>query len=201
MAKTFSMADARRMSLSSFLVLCSSLLLFLGPAVHAQEDEEDTLVITGTVTSLDLDDPAPTDESYYQTPETTITVNTTDEDVTATETITGTESLYTTTSDDVVLIIGSEKTSALAENATITGNATRTTDSTPLPTNTRPCNGYPEFCERKYSNITEVGAHNSPFVRQGNMASNQELDVVSQLNDGIRMRRSPWDFCKESGRG
>ena len=178
------------MSLSTFLIFCSSLLVLLGRAVLAQEDEEGTLVITGTVTSLELDDPAPTDESYYQTPETTITVNTTDGDVTGTETITGTESLYTTTSDDLVLIVGSEKTSTMAENATLTGNATQTTESTPLPTNTRPCNGYPEFCERKYSNITEVAAHNSPFVRQGNLASNQELDVVTQLNDGIRMRKS-----------
>ncbi|KAK2839163.1 hypothetical protein FQN49_006409 [Arthroderma sp. PD_2] len=57
----------------------------------------------------------------------------------------------------------------------------------PLPTNTRPCNGYPEFCARSYSNITQVAAHNSPFVRPGNIASNQELEVVTQLNDGIRM--------------
>jgi hypothetical protein len=55
-----------------------------------------------------------------------------------------------------------------------------------VPTNTRPCNNYPEFCDRKYSNITEVGAHNSPFVRQGSAAANQQLGVIDQLNDGIR---------------
>ncbi|KAI9678101.1 MAG: hypothetical protein M1817_006045 [Caeruleum heppii] len=55
------------------------------------------------------------------------------------------------------------------------------------PTNTQPCNNYPEFCSRKYSNITEVCAHNAMFVRPGNAASNQELPLEDQLNDGIRM--------------
>ena len=32
-----------------------------------------------------------------------------------------------------------------------------------------------------------VAAHNSPFSIKGNVASNQELDVTTQLNDGIRM--------------
>jgi hypothetical protein len=50
------------------------------------------------------------------------------------------------------------------------------------------CNGYIELCDRKYSNITMVAAHNSPFVELANIASNQIYDVVTQLNDGIRMR-------------
>lgn len=37
------------------------------------------------------------------------------------------------------------------------------TASVAAPTNTQPCNNYPEFCNRKYSNITEVCAHNSAF--------------------------------------
>jgi hypothetical protein len=32
-----------------------------------------------------------------------------------------------------------------------------------------------------------VAAHNSPFVRPNNAASNQRLDVIQQLNDGVRM--------------
>lgn len=74
--------------------------------------------------------------------------------------------------------------------ATITGNfsttASSTTISAPTATNTQPCNNYVEFCERKYSNITVVGCHNSPFVRLGNVAANQEYDVTAQLNDGAR---------------
>ncbi|KAI9811622.1 MAG: hypothetical protein M1827_005371 [Pycnora praestabilis] len=85
-------------------------------------------------------------------------------------------------------------TTASVINGTKTSNATATTSgnststaTAQTPTNTQPCNNWPEFCERKYSNITEVCAHNSPFVRPGNAASNQELSVLSQLNDGIRM--------------
>jgi hypothetical protein len=65
-------------------------------------------------------------------------------------------------------------------------NATGTSTST-QPTNTTPCNGYAEFCNRKYSNITMVAAHNSPFVQPNNVAANQDYGVIAQLNDGIRM--------------
>lgn len=57
----------------------------------------------------------------------------------------------------------------------------------PQPTNTQPCNQYPEFCTRKYSNITYVAAHNSPFTNPNNAAANQQLSVTQQLDDGIRM--------------
>jgi len=53
--------------------------------------------------------------------------------------------------------------------------------------NTQPCNSYPEFCNRKYSNITEVCAHNSAFAIPNNAGSNQALGIVDQLNDGVRM--------------
>lgn len=82
-----------------------------------------------------------------------------------------------------------DETLVVDRNATTTGterNSTSTSTSA-QPTNTQPCNNFPEFCERRYSNITEVCAHNSPFFRKGSAASNQELGVISQLNDGIRM--------------
>lgn len=73
----------------------------------------------------------------------------------------------------------------------ITGASSRTSSSTtssaPLATNTVPCNNYPEFCSRKYSNITEVCAHNSAFSIKDNAASNQVLSIADQLNDGVRM--------------
>lgn len=72
--------------------------------------------------------------------------------------------------------------------STIGGNfsSTTSTTATPTVTNTRPCNNYPEFCGRKYSNITEIGCHNSPFVTPNNIAANQQYDVTAQLNDGVR---------------
>ncbi|EGE06742.1 hypothetical protein TEQG_05737 [Trichophyton equinum CBS 127.97] len=99
------------------------------------------------------------------------------------------DSFYTTTSASYTLLVGSHTTSTVTANeTTLSGNATATeTSREPQPTNTRPCNGYAEFCARSYGNITQVAAHNSPFVRPGNIASNQELDVLTQLNDGIRM--------------
>lgn len=60
----------------------------------------------------------------------------------------------------------------------------------PLPSNTQPCNGQLEFCTRSYGNITYVGAHNSPFVMENNIAANNNFDVTVQLDDGIRMRTS-----------
>lgn len=75
-------------------------------------------------------------------------------------------------------------TGAPQNSSTATGTST---SSSERPTNTQPCNGYPEFCERSYSNITQIAAHNSPFNIRGNVASNQYFDVTTQLNDGIRM--------------
>ena len=79
-------------------------------------------------------------------------------------------------------------TGSISSSTSITtaGNFSQTTSGPAEPTNTQPCNNYVELCSRKYSNITFVGAHNSPFVRPGNTASNQELSVSVQLNDGIR---------------
>jgi hypothetical protein len=51
------------------------------------------------------------------------------------------------------------------------------------------CNGRAEFCERKYGNITFVGAHDSfaasvnPFA----LSRTQEVDVATQLRMGVRL--------------
>lgn len=47
------------------------------------------------------------------------------------------------------------------------------------------CNGNAALCDRKYSNITFIGAHNSPFVGIG-PADNQLTSVSSQLSKGVR---------------
>ncbi|PGH16026.1 hypothetical protein AJ79_02006 [Helicocarpus griseus UAMH5409] len=47
------------------------------------------------------------------------------------------------------------------------------------------CNGRAEYCNRRYSDISFIGAHNSPFV--GYLPQhNQEISVTTQLNLGIR---------------
>ncbi|OJJ94703.1 hypothetical protein ASPACDRAFT_5634, partial [Aspergillus aculeatus ATCC 16872] len=88
-----------------------------------------------------------------------------------TATATGT----TTTTDTAVQLSG---TRVMTSSST----ATATTGA-----NSQPCNGYAEFCERKYSNITMVTAHNSPFVKKNNVAANQAYPVRTQLDDGVRM--------------
>ena len=47
------------------------------------------------------------------------------------------------------------------------------------------CNGHAELCGRTYSNVSQVGTHDSPFV--GTLPSdNQAKSVTDQLNAGIR---------------
>ncbi|KAJ6048834.1 uncharacterized protein N7446_011517 [Penicillium canescens] len=100
----------------------------------------------------------------------------------------GNQTVLSTTTDSITLLTGGGGTTTLGNNSMNATATTATNTATKSPVvNTRPCNGYPEFCTKKYSNITMVTAHNSPFVRQNNVAANQALDVTSQLNDGIRM--------------
>lgn len=86
-----------------------------------------------------------------------------------------------TTTQEVTAIVG-QSPSTDSSN----GTASATSTPRPSPTNTQPCNGYVEFCQRRFSNISMVVAHNSPFVRPHNAASNQDYPVLNQLNDGIR---------------
>jgi hypothetical protein len=94
----------------------------------------------------------------------------------------GTISANSTSTDLTQLVGGTRSTTTLAGNGT-----SSSTSSAVVPTNTQPCNGYVEFCDRSYSNITYVAAHNFPFIRANNAARNQELGMLDQLNDGIRM--------------
>ncbi|KAI1284005.1 PLC-like phosphodiesterase [Xylaria sp. FL0933] len=87
----------------------------------------------------------------------------------------------TTSTDTVTLLTGSARTTT-----TLSGNFSTTVTPTPSSTNTQPCNNYVEFCTRKYSNITEVACHNSPFLTPNNIAANQQYDVTQQLDDGVR---------------
>ncbi|KAJ5893880.1 PLC-like phosphodiesterase [Penicillium taxi] len=100
----------------------------------------------------------------------------------STATPTGNQTTVTTThSNSLTVLVGASPTNGT--NST----ATSSTSTAALATNTQVCNSYVEYCQRSYSNITMIAAHNSPFVRQGNAAANQEYSVTDQLNDGIRM--------------
>ncbi|KAJ5289493.1 uncharacterized protein N7443_009746 [Penicillium atrosanguineum] len=148
-------------------------------------DISDASTITGSVAL-----PSGTYETYSSTitlgnGDTSLEAVTTS--IAANATTTGNQTVVRTTSNSVTVLVGGGGTTTLGNNSM---NATATTTSTATKTpviNTRPCNGYVELCGRNYSNITNVAAHNSPFDRAGNAASNQMFDVTAQLNDGVRM--------------
>lgn len=95
----------------------------------------------------------------------------------------------------------STQISVNATNSTISTNSTsRSTSTTSAPPkNTRACNLHPEFCTRRYSNITYVAAHNSPFVNANNAAANQLLPVSNQLDDGVRMLQGQTHYNSSTG--
>ncbi|ROV98585.1 hypothetical protein VSDG_04333 [Cytospora chrysosperma] len=141
------------------------------------------IILTGTHETTSQKTPKPT------LPPTTVTL--------ATTTLTGVESATDNATDTETKPPGTATVTYLSGSMTITstvtdarsGNFSTTASATstaPTVTNTQPCNNYVELCNRKYSNITNVGCHNSPFTRPGNAASNQALSVTQQLDDGVR---------------
>ena len=47
------------------------------------------------------------------------------------------------------------------------------------------CNGHPEYCDRIYSNVSQIGAHDSAFI--GELPTqNQHLSLNDQLTAGVR---------------
>jgi hypothetical protein len=51
------------------------------------------------------------------------------------------------------------------------------------------CNGHVEYCSKKYSQVSQVGTHDSPFVGQL-PTQNQVKEVDEQLQAGIRFLQS-----------
>lgn len=159
-------------------------------AFHVYAQDASSLGITGTV--LPGDDLPTGFLSYPSITEGVPLLSTGSTNSDVSNSFTGENSAETTSSVEYLTINGGKTTTTA-----ISGTALSTTSSV-APTNTQPCNNYPEFCDRKYSNITEVCAHNSPFVRPDNAASNQYLDVTSQLNDGIRMLQGQVHFVNDT---
>ncbi|OGM44141.1 hypothetical protein ABOM_007010 [Aspergillus bombycis] len=147
--------------------------------------------LEGTITDKVTDAATPT--GTYQSITSTVTLGTGHGTVIGSHTLTGSDAMVTTASNssnattstsNSLTVLGGTQTLNGTANGTMTASASAS--SSPV-VNTQPCNGYPEFCARNYSNITVVAAHNSPFVQPGSVAANQALDVEAQLDDGIRM--------------
>ncbi|TFK30856.1 PLC-like phosphodiesterase [Coprinopsis marcescibilis] len=49
------------------------------------------------------------------------------------------------------------------------------------------CNGYAELCERSYGSLAYVGTHNSYAVGVNQLSANQDHNITTQLNDGVRL--------------
>ncbi|RKF63979.1 putative secreted protein [Erysiphe neolycopersici] len=192
-------------------ILLFCLLLAIGIASVVAEDTtsipESLLTLTGPAVSTV---PTGSYKTYLSTltvtpsPISTATViSTIADDTTTRTTIVRTTTILGigTNAENVTSeIISTETQTLLTGRPSTTANSTNNSISSslaPIPTNQTPCNNYPEFCSRKYSNITEVSAHNSPFIRAGNAGANQALSVTAQLNDGIRLLQVQIRFINE----
>ncbi|KPI35332.1 uncharacterized protein AB675_9952 [Cyphellophora attinorum] len=117
----------------------------------------------------------------------------------ATSTLTAASSSYNSTTQNATSSTRPTSSQSLTSETqtTIVGTASSGSASSD-PTNSAKCNGYTEFCGRKYSNITYVVAHNSPFHIPNNGASNQDLDVITQLDDGVRGIQSETHYVNDT---
>ncbi|KZW04250.1 PLC-like phosphodiesterase [Exidia glandulosa HHB12029] len=61
----------------------------------------------------------------------------------------------------------------------------------PEPQSDMSCNGHPSLCDKSFGDVVFIGAHDSYAVDKGisisSVASNQYIDVPSQLNMGVRL--------------
>ncbi|KAI2465423.1 PLC-like phosphodiesterase [Annulohypoxylon bovei var. microspora] len=162
-----------------------SLLAAVAGGVFGQTTISDdrTTATDSTVTSSEATTPTGTYESFSSQITLGTDLGTTGSIATSMGTDNVTRSTISSSSSDTVTFL----TGSAATTTTLAGNfSSSTTSATPTVTNTQPCNSYAEFCNRKYSNITNVACHNSPFVTTNNLAANQQYDVTAQLNDGVR---------------
>lgn len=168
------LAATRLLGIQALLAICT----------YAQSTTESDTVTDTQTTAL------PTSESDTQTWTFARSGATDDSSTQTTRSVVSLEELETPTPIHTILTGTNLPHTEVPHNGTGNGTIpTSTSDAPPLPKNTQPCNKHVEFCDRSYGKITYVGAHNSPFVRPNSAAANQNLDVIAQLNDGIRMRR------------
>lgn len=82
----------------------------------------------------------------------------------------------------------------------------------PRNTSSYACNNSPDLCSRSYSKITQLGAHDSPFLRNSSSSTisftdsgNQLLNSTAQLSAGVRLlsaqvhnNNGAWHLCHTS---
>ncbi len=82
----------------------------------------------------------------------------------------------------------------------------------PRANTTYACNNSPDLCSRSYSNITQLGAHDSPFLNNASSTSlsftgagNQNVNSTAQLTAGVRLltaqvhnNNGAWHLCHTS---
>ncbi|KAK0942846.1 hypothetical protein LTR29_005586 [Friedmanniomyces endolithicus] len=65
------------------------------------------------------------------------------------------------------------------------------------------CNNSPDLCQRAYNNITHLGAHDSPFVRDAStgysVSGNQYYNTTVQLSAGVRLLSAQVQTNSSSG--
>ncbi|KAK0364790.1 hypothetical protein LTR91_008489 [Friedmanniomyces endolithicus] len=65
------------------------------------------------------------------------------------------------------------------------------------------CNNSPDLCQRAYNNITHLGAHDSPFVRDAStgysLSGNQYYNTTVQLAAGVRLLSAQVQMNSTSG--
>ncbi|KAF3770427.1 PLC-like phosphodiesterase [Cryphonectria parasitica EP155] len=59
------------------------------------------------------------------------------------------------------------------------------------------CNGHAELCDRRYSNVTFLGSHDSAFVGTS-VADNQETSVADQLAQGVRFLQAQTHLASDN---
>jgi len=69
--------------------------------------------------------------------------------------------------------------------------ALRVAVAAPTNNSSTACNNTPDLCDRAYNNITHLGAHDSPFVRDAandyDISGNQYYNSTVQLAAGVRL--------------
>ncbi|RMY32933.1 hypothetical protein D0865_14601 [Hortaea werneckii] len=65
------------------------------------------------------------------------------------------------------------------------------------------CNNSPSLCNRAYNNVSHIGAHNSPFVRDESndysLSGNQYFNSSTQLSAGVRLLTAQVQTNSDSG--
>ncbi|WPH01294.1 putative secreted protein [Acrodontium crateriforme] len=160
-------------------------VLALALSCISPANSQATISYTGSIVTLSTAQPSILTGSEY-----TYLTNSGQSTVIGSETVSVASNSSASSSGQITLTSSSASLTQLTGSAATSSNGTMTrssTSSAATPSNTTPCNGYPELCNRKYSNITNVVSHNSAFVKKNNAASNQEFGIIDQLNDGVRM--------------